>query len=94
MTAWLVTVIFLLSNGAPANKAHAECAGVRFHATEEDDPYAADEYERVLVDSRGGVIFTLHEPTTIRCWAVHSGQRWEGEVVFERGVRVIRKTLK
>jgi hypothetical protein len=88
----LVTVIFLLSSGAPATKASVTCDGLLGFVAGDDTRKAITEFE-LLLDKRGAAIMET-KPKTITCFAAQDGEVWAGTIALTHGVRIVRVQLK
>jgi hypothetical protein len=85
MTAtFLVTLIFLLSDGTPVNKGVVHCDGINLiNAYEEDQPIS-EAGTALQLDSRGGSLMTVWSPTTIICALHYRGEWWRGAISLSK----------
>lgn len=74
----LITLILLLSSGAPASKAYFECSDIM--GTLMGDDNATPSSAPFVVDSRGAVIFTIDRPRLIHCVAYKNGEIYKGPI--------------
>jgi hypothetical protein len=95
MTSLLVTVIFLLTDGAPARHAWVTCSGVAmFEAGNDFEANEAPDGARLLLDSRGAVVLIAPRPTTIDCHAMQDGAAFWGPVKLTKNGQVTKVVLK
>lgn len=92
MTSVLVTLIFLLANGAPAREAWVSCPQIPTYLSG-DDTGALIHDAHLLLDARGATILIM-EPGTLTCSARQGDQWWTGDIAVINGRNVIRVHLK
>lgn len=90
MSTFLVTLIFLLANGAPAKQAIVTCEGLLVFVVGQDTDVETGEGWPIVLDSRGAAIVSMEKPTTITCRAFTDEQSWYGPIHLEKHGQVER----
>lgn len=93
-TSMLVTLIFLLADGAPAKDATVICSGVEVFAAGDDAQVQVDEGTPLIVDSRGAIQLIAKQPRTVTCNATFNSQRYSGQITLSRHGQVTKLYLK
>lgn len=94
MTAtFLVTIVFLLSNGAPVTKGVVHCDGINLVNVYEGDQPVSEAGTALQLDSRGGTLMTVWQPTTITCAVHFQGEWWRGAITLSKHGQVERRYL-
>lgn len=88
----LITIIFVLSTGAPAKNAAVTCDGVSTYVAGDDGQVPIAGAELVL-DTRGALIIS-GQPGTIACYAYDDGYLWMGSIVMKKHGQRVRIVLR
>jgi hypothetical protein len=83
----LVIVIFLLSNGKPANKADVYCDGLNVYEAGDDKQTQVEQDAGLILDSRGAIVFEVPQHSAFFCWANYQKEKWSGVLHFDSNKR-------
>jgi hypothetical protein len=90
---FLVTLVFLLSDGSPVNKGIAHCDGINLINAYEGDQPVSEAGTAIQLDARGGSVMTVYQPTTITCAVHFRGEWWRGVISLTKHGQVERRYL-
>lgn len=89
----LITVIFLLSTGAPAKQARVICPDMTLFVAGEDAATRVSGLQLQL-DSRGGTVIEGSLGGVYFCEATQENEYWSGTVNFMKHGKVFKFTLQ
>lgn len=94
-TAFLVSLIFLYSDGTPAKDASVICGPLQSYTFGIDEEQVPGPLTRVslLLDARGAAIVNATVPFALNCDAAGRDEVWTGSIALAPNQKVIALTL-